>query len=283
MKAVNLTDSAISDVAEGRTGKTLLGRAISFIKNVTEISGKDFDPKNKHKYSEASIDTQIIYLNDVKKDLILESLFNDISDTITIDRKNLQPFKIRAKMLISSNTTFGTEGASAKDRIIEFEFSEHYSPEFSPEDEFKCWFFRDWDQNEWLSFDNFMLNCISKYLKHGVVQAASINLEKRKKIEQTNPDFVDFMDEKIEKGEIKAGGEYDKKELHNEFLEKYPEWKEDKWMKRSANFTRYLNTYASYTPQLKGAKGRSSNGKYLIRFGSSEEKQSAEKQTKMTF
>ena len=274
MKAVNLTDSSISDVAEGRTGKTLLGMAISQIKNVCVISGKDFDPVNKHKYATASLDTQIVFLNDLRKNFNFEHLFNDISDAITIDRKNLPPFKIRAKMLIAANDTFRVEGASAKDRVLEFELSEHYSANFSPADEFKCWFFNDWDNNEWLAFDNCMMECISTYLKHGVIEAESINLEQRKKIQHTNSDFVDFMDEKIESGELKTGFDYDKKDLHNEFLEKFPDYKEDRWLKRSANFTKYLRIYASYSRQLMGTvKERRSAGKSIIRFESAKSEQ----------
>lgn len=267
MKAVNLTDSTISDVAEGRTGKTLLGRAISHIKNVCEISGKDFEPANKHKYAAASLDTQIIFLNDLRKKFNFENLFNDISDAITVDRKNLQPFTIRAKMLISANDTFRAEGASAKDRIIEFELAEHYNADYSPLNEFGAWFFTDWNEDDWLAFDNFMMECISMYFQHGVIEAEQINLEKRKKIQHTNIDFVSFMDEKIDTGEIRRGIDIDKQELHEQFLNNFPEYKEDRWLKRSANFTKYLKIYASYSTELKGKiSERRSNGQNLIRF-----------------
>jgi len=267
MKAVNLTDSTISDNAEGRTGKTLLGRAISYIKNVCEISGKDFDPTNKHKYSTAKLDTQIVFLNDLRKRFDFESLFNDISDAITVDQKNLQPFTIRAKMLIAANDTFRVEGASAKDRVIEFELANHYSADFSPQDEFGVWFFRDWDEDEWLSFDNFMMGCLTLYLKNGVVEADSINLEKRKQIQHTNSDVVEFLDEKIKNGELRCGTDYDKNSLHIEFIKKYPDYINDKWLKSTANFTKYLKTYASYSSELRGQmKERRSDGKSLIRW-----------------
>lgn len=267
MKAVNLTDSSISDVAEGRTGKTLLGKAISKIKNVCEVSGKDFDPTNKHKYATASLDTQIIFLNDLRKKFNFESLFNDISEAITVDRKNLQPFQVRAKMLIAANDTFRIEGASAKDRVIEFELGEHYSADFSPSDEFGCWFFTDWDEKEWLSFDNFMMYCICTYLQLGVIEAVPINLDKRKQIQFTNRDFVEYIDEKVNTGEIQKGKDYVKKELHDSFLEMYPEYKEDRWLKRTANFTKFLKTYASYSTTLNGTiEERRSNGTSLIKF-----------------
>lgn len=196
-----------------------------------------------------------------------ENLFNDISDSITVDRKNMQPFSIRAKMLISANDTFRVEGSSAKDHVIEYELSDHYSADYSPQDEFGLWFFTDWSENEWLSFDNFMMESICLYLKHGVIEAPSINLEKRKKIQHTNIDFVSFMDEKIEKGEIKRGFDYNKQQLHSEFLDNFPEYREDRWLKRSANFTKWLKIYASYSSELKvKITERRSNNENLIRF-----------------
>lgn len=267
LKAINLTDSTISDVAEGRTGKTLLGRGIEKIKNLCEISGKDFDPTNKHKYQDCRLDTQIVFLNDIKKNFRFENLFNDISDHITVDQKNLQPFNIKAKMLISSNDTFRAEGASAKDRLIEFELSEHYNNDYSPADEFGQWFFTEWSSEEWSSFDNFMMSCISDYLKLGVVEAKSINLGKRKQIEHTNKEFVAWMDEKIETGYIKPEFDYDKKDLHNEFLEAYPEYKEEKWLKRQSNFSKYLKTYAANSETLSNkVDERRTNGKDFIKF-----------------
>ena len=272
MKAVNLTDSSISDVAEGRTGKTLLGNAISHIKNVCEISGKDFDPKNKHKYATASLDTQILFLNDLRKKFYFENLFNDISDAITVDRKNMQPFSIRAKIHISSNDTFRVEGASAKDRVIEYEPADHYNAQYSPLDEFGVWFFTDWDEQDWLSFDNFMMECITLYFQNGVIEAKSINLEKRKQIQHTNPDFASFMEEKVMNGEIKVNTDYDKQALHREFLNNFPEYKEDRLLKSSRNFTKYLKIYANYSSELKGEIfERRSNGKNFIRFANTNE------------
>lgn len=274
LKAVNLTDSSISDNAEGRTGKTLLGRAIAYMKNVCEISGKDFDPSNKHKYSSAKIDTQIVFLNDLQKRFNFENLFNDISDAITIDRKNMQPYTIQAKMLIAANDTFKIEGASAKDRVLEFELADHYNANFSPEDEFGVWFFRDWNRHEWLMFDNFMIECLCLYLEHGVIESPPINLNKRKQIQHTNRDMVEFLDEKIKMGELRCGIYYDKNLLHTEFIEEYPEYKEDKWLRRNANFTKYLKTYATYSSQLNGEfQERRSNGKSYIRFGEIEKQQ----------
>ena len=196
LKATIFTDSKISDMPSGRTGKTLLGQALAYIKKYTEINAKDFDPANKHKYQEANLDTQIIHLNDVKKNFDIESLFNDITEGIVVDKKNVKPFKVKTKLMISANKTIRIEGASAKDRVIEFEFADHYNEKFSPEDEFGHWFFRDWSEAEWMKFYNFFLFCICSYLKKGIIVASPVNLNRRKLLENTSQEFVEFMDDK---------------------------------------------------------------------------------------
>jgi VirE N-terminal domain/Primase C terminal 2 (PriCT-2) len=141
LKAIILTDSRISEEANGRTGKTLFGSTLKHIKRLTQINGKDFDPTNKNKYQEANLDTQIIFLNDVRSHFKFEVLYNDITEGITVEKKNKNPFTVKAKMCITTNKTIAIEGSSSKDRSIEFEFADHYSEKFSPEDEFKQRFF----------------------------------------------------------------------------------------------------------------------------------------------
>ena len=268
LKGVLLTDSKISDVANGRTGKTLLGQSFKHIKEYTEINGKDFDPANKHKYQEANLDTQIVHLNDVKKNFDIECVFNDITEEIVVDKKNIKPFKIKIKFMISSNKIIIIEGASAKDRVIEFEFSDYYSDVFSPEDEFQHRFFRDWDESEWMNFYNFFINCICTYLKKGIIKASQINLNKRKLLGITSNEFVDFMDDQVKSGEIKPGIEYNKKELFDRFLIDSPDYAENKRFNQR-KFTEYLRAYAEYSvhfsrinPEIQERK--SGNIRYII-------------------
>jgi hypothetical protein len=170
-------------------------------------------------------------------------------------------------MLIAANDTFRIEGASARDRVIEFELSNYYNADFSPADEFNCWFFTDWDKNEWLHFDNFMIECIRQYLQYGIQEVEPINLNQRKMLDHTHPDFVEFIDEKLQTGEIACGIEYEKKKLHQEFLDKYPEHREHRFLRQSANFTRFLKSYANYSSELNSVVNeRRSNGNSYISF-----------------
>ena len=56
--------------------------------------------------------------------------------------------------------------------------------------------FSDWDEDEWKKFDNFMTRCIQFYLNEGLVSYETVNLDEKKLINDTNQDFIDFMDSK---------------------------------------------------------------------------------------
>jgi hypothetical protein len=270
LKATILTDSKISDVPDGRTGKSLLSTGLSKIKKVCNIKGKDFDFADKFKYQEADLDDQIITIDDARKNLDFEMMFNDITEGIKVNKKNLKPFTIRAKILITTNRTLKIEGASAKDRSIEFELADHYTDKFSPQDEFKKWFFGcDFLNGDWHLFDNFMMSCICLYLRNGVMKVSSINLNRRKLIESTNSEFVEFMDYMVLTGSIKPGEEYIKQELHTRFLNEYPEFKDDKYFSKLKNFTLCLRHFAKYTSgfgEVKKEDERKSNDKRYILF-----------------
>lgn len=250
LKATILTDSKISDKPDGRTGKTLLCKSLGKIKNYCEINGKDFDPANKHKFELANLDTQVICLNDVRKNFDFESLYNNITEHLTVNRKNQQPFNIKAKILVTTNKTVSTEGASSKDRSIEFELSEHYSEKYSPYDEFGHWFFSDWDEKEWCEFDNFMMYCICLYLKAGILETPPINLNRRKIIDNTCPEFVEFLDEKLKQRIIEFNKEYDKKTIYNMFTEEYPDIIEHRYYGKQSTFSKFLKVFCKYSDEL---------------------------------
>jgi hypothetical protein len=272
LKAVNFTDSKVSDLNEGRTGKSLLGKALGKIKNCCDIPGKDHDPGKAFKFQMADLTTQIVHLNDVKRGFDFEGLYNAISDGLVVERKNLQPFPILVKIIVSSNRPLNVDGASSRDRIVEFEFSDHYSDKFSPFDEFGKWLFTDFDKSEWAEFDNFMMGCISHYLKFGLLEVQPKNLNKRKLLQSTCPEFIEFMDEKFASNELIANKEYEKHLLHENFLTDYPEFRENRLHKQMSVFTKYLKKYVQFTEGLLIIEERKSGKDRFITFLSNEPK-----------
>lgn len=256
MKATVFTDSTISenDEPNGRTGKTLLSKAIGYmissnivnseIKTFCMVNGKDFDQSNRYKYQQASIDTKIIAINDVKKNFNVELLFNDITDGVTVEKKNQHPFVIYPKIMIITNRSLKIDGVSAKDRFIEFEFSDYFNNKRSPETVYKHWFFRDWDKQQWNSFDNFMISCVKEYLINGLIEPESINLNARKLKEHTSNEFIEFMADL----NIQFDERYDKKLLYEQFKGKYSDYNNDYFKQKK--FSLWLIYYTRYSEKL---------------------------------
>jgi len=292
LKAPILTDAFISDDGDpnGRTGKGLISLGLkymlndyrnNFAKNYVSLNGKNFDHRDKHRYSEANNQTTLVHIEDLKAWTNIEDFFNDITEGVDVDEKNEKPYKIKAKILFSTNKTIKVNGDSAVDRTVFFELSDYYSSSFSPEDDFKHWFFKEWNEKQWQLFDFFMVKCVQIFLKeYKIITADTINLQRRTLLEHSSPDFVNFLDfykfndddhkNKLPEGYYLLNGnielEHDKKELFNSFLESYPEYARQKGFNQ-ARFTKWIKLYAKTSELIqeiqKSDERRSSNKDYI--------------------
>jgi hypothetical protein len=247
LKALVFTDSKVSDnelTDSGRSGKTLFCKGMSHILNATkedkvfcEVSGKEFDDLDRFKWQDLNLNTRLIHLNDVKKGFNIEMRFNDITEGVKVQKKNDSPFMVQCKMIFSTNKTIKIHGGSAKDRVVEFQMSDYFSDIYSPADEFKEWFFRDWDNGRWNEFYNFMIHCVQIYLKKGLPKPRNFNLETRKLREETNGDFLTYITENVLNGHTVY-----KKEMLNDFKYKF----QDNDKVSLNKFTLWINRFAEY-------------------------------------
>lgn len=260
LKMVFLTDSRISedDEPNGRTGKTLFCKLIAHIicnnpnssiaRTYCEINGKDFDTKNKNKYEAASLETKLLVINDLKRNFFVEDLFNDITEGLTVNIKFQLPFRIRPKMIATGNKTAKIEGDSAKDRFIEFEFGEYFHKGHSPEDEFKQWFFRDWSIDEWQRYDMFMINCIRYYLDKGLIDPPQINLHARKLRDNTNKDFIEWIESEPQQIKIREAAITNTGISKNDFFAAFTGEYRDFDKKLTQNkFSRWIKYWGKYS------------------------------------
>lgn len=253
-KVVVLCDQKVTEFPDGRTGKSLFGKALSKIKRAVRIDGKNFDFNSRFTFQQVDLDTQILEFNDVKKDFDFENLFSVITDDMTIENKGQRPFQIpfdkSPKILASTNFTINGLGSSFRDRLFEIEFSDFYNEQHRPIDDFGKRFFDDWDQSEWNRFYNFMFDCVLIYLREGLILSKNQNLQLRKIIDATSREFVEFMDEQ----NIKTDGE-DKKVLYERFQHDYPDY----LYLRQNTFTKWIKSYCNikgYTLQERRSSGR---------------------------
>lgn len=294
LKSILFTDSSLTEESDGRTGKTLLSKMIGLVRSYCEINGKDFDANNTNKYQDANLGTQIIHLNDVKHKgrnrFNFEDTFNDITEGYIVNKKFMPPFRQYSKFILSSNKTLNIQGASQRDRILEFEMSAFFGEHRSPADYYNQWFGRDWDEAEFNRFDNFMCVCAKMFHTFGLMDVEDINLGERKLLNHTSIEFLEFMDSmdaeisktgkpyssyqypvtgdetfsdyiKIKQSDKPVGAViFDKKDVYERFLSEYVDFK--KWLTQR-HFTNWMRQYAMQRFDKKPLEWKS-NGKSLI-------------------
>lgn len=259
-KVIIFNDELISDSPNGGSGKGLIHKAISYIKNLSTINGKGFDPSKQFAYQTVNPDTQVLLFDDIDKNFKFENLFSLITEGLVIEKKGKDavkiPFNDSPKISITTNYTVKGEGGSHLRRIFEVEMSSYFNADHTPEDEFKHLLFSEWTPEEWAKFDNYMLRCIQYYLDKGLVQSKTVNLELRKLRNDTNKDFLEFMDA------IDFDGQrYFKTDLKDAFISEYDDYKWAKWFTTTL-FNKWIEKYCEFNGLL-FQKGQANGSRYI--------------------
>jgi hypothetical protein len=242
--AVILNDEIISETPNGGSGKGLLTAAIGHMKKVSTIDGKTFEFNKSFPYQTVSTDCQVLAFDDVKKNFDFEKLFSIITEGITIEYKGKDaiklPVKDSPKVLISTNYTIKAEGGSFKRRMFEVELSSYFGVHHTPYDQFGTMLFDEWDSEEWARFDHFMINCLQYYIQNGLVTYEHKTLQKRKLINQTSKEFLEWIESKP----LHNGMRVYQKEWFEDFINDYTDFK--KFLSQR-NFNTWLRLYFGFS------------------------------------
>jgi hypothetical protein len=204
---------------------------------------------------------------------------------LTLEKKNKDaikiPFAKSPKIAITTNYAIKGTGNSFARRKWEVELHQHYSKEFTPLDEFGKHFFADWNDDDWCSFDNYMIKCLQGYLSTGLVKSKFVNLKVRQLSAETCHDFIEWcglIDGSAKNPNLEVCKKVMKKELYFEFIEEYPDYAPKAKMTISMmRFYKWLVAYAVYTTGVQPEEGRDPNGRWMrIRY-----KHELETQTKL--
>lgn len=156
----------------GRSGKTIIGRALGHIRFVTTIDGKQIDFRNRFWLQSVKPWTEIIFIDDPLRGMSLTPMFNMISGTVYADRKGLEPLEIKPKFLFASNWVMESEGSSEADRQFITQLSDFYvkyGKEHGDTSEpvvkyHGKVFFEGWNEKDWKEFDSFAVRSIRHHL-----------------------------------------------------------------------------------------------------------------------
>jgi hypothetical protein len=243
-KAIILNDEIISENPEGGTGKGLLVQGLRQIRKVSILDGKTFDEKSGFPYQTVSPDTDILVFDDVKKNWDFESKFSLVTEGMTLERKNKDAIKLTVeespKMLVSTNYAIKGEGNSHDRRRHEIEIAQYYGKNLTPFDEFDHHLFDDWDLDTFNIFDNYMIKCLQKYLKHGLVVQNAKNLGMRKFIAETCMEFHEFISDQ---DNFPLNTRNEKSIIFNSFVQEYKDY--EKYLTRK-RFHIWVSKYASF-------------------------------------
>ena len=270
--SVILNDEVISDNPEGGTGKGLFVQGVSMMKKIAMIDGKAFSFDKPFAYQTISTDTQIISFDDVKKGFDFERLFSAITEGITIEKKNKDairiPFSFSPKIVITTNYAIKGRGNSFLRRKIELELTSFYSKDFTPVDEFGKRLFDEWSEEEWCSFDNYMIENLKTYLNTGLIETESKNTSIKRLARDTCHEFIEWVG--LVKGtkaspKIQYNTLIFKDDLYMDFIQDNPDFapKAKRTISRT-EFYRWLVYFGNFDKKIIVEEGRSKHGRWIM-------------------
>jgi len=270
--AVILNDEVISDNPEGGTGKGLFMNALTQMKKLVVIDGKQFAFEKSFPYQLVSADTQILCFDDVKKHFDFERLFSVVTEGLTLEKKNKDAIKIpfgkSPKIAITTNYAIKGTGNSFARRKWEVELHPAYSKNFTPLDEFGKHFFADWNEGEWCVFDNYMTACLQDYLSTGLVKSKFVNVNIRQLSAETSHEFIEWcgLVQGYQKNEnLVIGMKTSMQDLYYDFTSEYPDYAPKAKMTISrTKFYKWLVAYANFTTGTAPEEGRDVSGRWFI-------------------
>jgi len=196
--AIVFYDETLNDNPSGRTGKTLISKALGHCRKLVTLNGKEFNNKGQFPYQTINLDDNIICFDDMERSFKFETLFSIITGNLTLNKKNLQPIEIpfskSPKIMFTSNYILSGVGDSHDARKIEIELYRHYSKNYKPINEFGKLFFSQWTVEDWDNFFNYMVSNIQKYFSNGLLFSELKTGKTKKIIANTCEDFFDFCE-----------------------------------------------------------------------------------------
>ena len=127
--------------------------------------------------------------------------------------------------------------------------------------------FGEWDDEEWCQFDNFMIECLQLYLRHGLIKSDFVNLKIRKLSAETCHEFIEWCGVVggIPNEKLKTKAKLYKNDLYLDFVEENPDYAPKSKMTVSrTRYYKWLNAYSEFKYGCLPDEGRDEKGKWLI-------------------
>lgn len=280
LKAVICMDIKMSEVgvSNGRTGKSLLGEAMRKIIPTVYIGGKKKDlTDDRFKWEEVDERTELVFIDDLRVNFDFEALFPEITGDFQVEGKGIKKYtlhrSVAPKILISTNHAIKGEGSSFRDRQILLGFSDYYNDHHKPVDDFGKLFFDEWDRDQWNLFYNMAAMCLHLYFKHGLIEAPTEKLEKRRLRQDIGEVFLDWAEEFFSRPGNLRNKDLLKSDMYNgnnpicgeSFIMKYPGERKythvTKFKRKLKSYCKYMNW--EFNPSKNGGDIKKGGAEYI--------------------
>lgn len=211
--AVILAEETENEAEGGGAGKGLFFKAISKLINMVSIDGKNFKLDKSFAFQRVELSTQLIVIEDCRKNVDFEGFYSKITEGVTIEKKNKDEIYINytdaPKFGFTTNYTINYSGGHGKRRVKVIEFSSFFNHKNTPLDFFGNTLFNEWDADEWNRFYNFMIESVQIYLESGIPALENTLTMNRKNIKLNfGEDFLAFYDDIVRDKWYEFGSEY---------------------------------------------------------------------------
>jgi hypothetical protein len=241
-KAIVFCEEQVSD-SGGRTGKTLTCQMLEQMGEVfAKINGRNVDFRNRFLFQNVEYNTNIISIDDTSKRFNFGGLYSVITNGLIVEKKNKTSIQLShqdtPKFVITTNQVLTDDSNSGRSRKFEIEFSDYFSDDHTPADEFGHLFFKDWDDEQWNLFFDYMIGSIQLYLYGGLMKYESKTLKNRK-LESyfEDEDILNFCDS------ICLSILLEKKNMSNKEIFELWQKDHDKNEYKQADITRAMNKF----------------------------------------
>jgi len=198
--AVILAEETEDEAEGGGAGKGIFFKAIGKLINLVSIDGKNFNLDKSFAFQRVELSTQLIVVEDCRKNVDFEGFYSKITEGVTIEKKNKDEIYLNyeesPKFGFTTNYTINYSGGHGKRRVKVIEFSNFFNHKNTPLDYFKGKaLFNDWEKDEWNRFYNYMIDCVQIYLEAGIPALDNSLTINRKNIKLNfGEDFLDYFD-----------------------------------------------------------------------------------------
>ena len=264
---MDLKDSEIG-ASEGGSGKSIFSKIPGFIAPQHKIDGAaPRFQENRFRFEGMDERHRTVLIDDVRDDFDLKTEFSNITEGITVQRKGLTSLNLGLKKyIITLNGMIRGNSNSYLRRQYQLGFSDYYNGDYSPVDDFGHQMFREWDREQWNLFDNFIMQCVQLYLKHGLKYTIPMKkIEKRRLRHVLGSSFLDWADEKYDElSGMYINKEVPKKEAMDDLLVGYPSLRRymnvRKFKEKMIAYSQYRNLDFNISAKDKPGRIIKSNG-----------------------